>query len=170
MNILPVLLVLLSYNNEVPPTQIQKEIETFYHIKIDMAQDKLPANAYYKPRNRYKAQEILYYLEGKYPGKRVIGLTSSDISTPAYGISDYGIFGLGSTTNNVSITSDYRLKGDRLNGRVIKIILHEIGHSYGLQHCHSEEPCFMKAGDHTLKSVDKEQKVMCSSCKKQLKL
>jgi len=164
--ILQIVFVLLSFKNEVKTEEIKKEIESYYKTSVTVVNDQLPTTAYYKPRNRYRADEILKYLTKKYKGKRVVALTSQDISTSGYGVYDWGVFGLGSITNKVSITSTYRLKSNNLKNRVIKVLLHEIGHSYGLLHCKSKYPCFMKAGDHSIKAVDKEPMFMCSECKK----
>jgi archaemetzincin len=128
----------------------------------------MPVSAYYKPRNRYRADKILNWLSNSYPGDRIIAITSYDISTTSGDIYDWGIFGLGSLHNNVSITSVYRLRGNNIQDRLDKIVLHEIGHSYGLPHCTSNEQCIMKAGDHTIHAVDKEIKTLCSICKQLL--
>lgn len=167
MNLLPIIFVLISYNGEVKNTlQLKEELEQSYNTKIEMYTDVLPKEAYYKPNNRYRADLILKYLSKKYPGKRVMALTSKDISITNGNIYDYGIFGLGSLNNNVCITSIYRLKSDNLYDRTSKVLIHELGHTYSIEHCTSNEPCVMKAGDHTAKGLDKESKELCSKCKK----
>ena len=169
MNVLPILFVLLGYNNEVDASKLEKKIESFYSIKVDVIiTPKMPKSAYYSARNRYRADSILNYFKKTYPGKRVVGLTSYDISTTKGNVKDWGVFGLGSLVENVSITSTYRLKSKNLEDRVEKVILHEMGHSYGLFHCTSGQPCFMIEGDHTTKTVDSEPKNLCSSCVKKL--
>lgn len=165
-----IIFLLLGYNNEVPVKDLQKEINQFYSIDVQVRYAKMPDIAYYKPRNRYKADSILKYLSSQYPGQRVIAITSKDISTSAYGYSDWGIMGLGSLVNNVSVTSTYRLKNKNVKDRLTKVILHEIGHSYGINHCKSGLPCLMQAGDHTVNAIDKEPKSMCSYCKSKKKV
>jgi archaemetzincin len=166
--LLSIILLLLGYNNEVSVKHVKHEIEAFYNIKVIVQRADMPNIAYYKPRHRYRANILLHWLSKTYPGDRVIAITSHDISTTSGDIYDWGIFGLGSLHNNVSVTSVYRLKGNNIQDRLDKIVLHEIGHSYGLPHCTSSQQCFMKAGDHTLRAVDKEMKILCSICKQLL--
>ena len=53
--------------------------------------------------------------------------------------------------------------------RLEKVILHEIGHNYGLNHCTSPYPCFMKDANGKIKQVDSEPMDMCVECKKKIK-
>jgi archaemetzincin len=166
--LLSIILLLLGYNDEVSVKHVKHEIESFYNIKVTVQRADMPNIAYYKPRNRYRANILLHWLSKTYPGDRVIAITSHDISITSGEIYDWGVFGLGSLHNNVSVTSVYRLKAKNIQDRLDKIVLHEIGHSYKLPHCTSSQPCFMKAGDHTINAVDKEMKVLCSKCKQLL--
>jgi hypothetical protein len=53
----------------------------------------LPAQAYYEPRRRYRAEKLLPFLQEKLPGDgdRILGLTGVDISTARGSIEDWGI-------------------------------------------------------------------------------
>ena len=104
-------------------------------------------------------------MKKKYPNKKVVAITSNDIYTAAHGSDHWGVFGLGSLTSNVCVTSVYRLKSKNLNNRVLNVILHEIGHTYNLKHCTSKYPCLMKEGDHTAKDLDTKSMKLCSVCK-----
>ena len=167
--LLSVIFLLLGYKEEVPSRKLQKEIETFYHIKVKVIKADLPRSAYYAPRNRYRADSILNYLKRTYPNDHVVALTSVDISTTKGSVKDWGVFGLGSLQDNVCITSVYRLKNKNAYDRTLKVCLHEIGHTLGLLHCSSGQPCFMKKGDQTSKTLDKEPLTMCTQCKKNAK-
>ena len=136
----------------------------------------LPAFAYFKERNRYKADSIINYLETLNSGQYrfVAGLTSKDISTTNGHNPDWGIFGLGSLTGRGCITSTYRLKRNAslslLTDRLQKVILHEIGHNYGLPHCTTPYPCFMKAANGKISEVDSEPLDMCKVCRHRINL
>ena len=97
-----------------------------------------------------------------------MALTSYDICTVAHGSDHWGIFGLGSLNKNVCVTSTYRLKSKNLNKRVLGVILHEVGHTYGLQHC-DDKLCLMTSGDHTAKGLDKNSMQLCTHCKRLIK-
>lgn len=160
----------MGYNNEVSVPQLKHEIETFYNVTVQVQTVPLPKSAYYKPRNRYKADSILTYIYRNYKGKRVAAITSKDISTSAHGYADWGVLGLGSLHNKVCVTSTYRLKDKNVNDRMVKVLLHEIGHSYSIDHCTSNSICLMKDADKTVKTVDGEKKFMCPNCKSKKKV
>lgn len=169
MKLISVIFVLLSYKNEVPEQLIIDSIYKFYNFKVNVIKDELPKSCYNSVYKRYNANEILKYLTIKYPNKKVIALTSYDIYTAAHGSDHWGIFGLGSLTNNVCITSTHRLKSKNLNKRVLNVVLHEIGHTYGINHCENNHPCVMKAGNHTAKDLDNKPMELCKNCKSLIK-
>lgn len=166
MNAITFILVLMGYNNEVPVSMIKQEVQSLYGTSVTLViQDKLPPSAYYKARNRYRADTILNYFKRTYPGKWVIGLTSRDISATHRGYDDYGIMGLGSLQDQVCISSTYRIKKDKAQG-VIKVILHEVGHTRGLLHCTSGKPCVMQEGP----KIHTHPKLLCTFCRKKINL
>ena len=131
----------------------------------------LPAIAYYKPRNRYRATIILDDLNRITGFDKIIGITAKDISTTSAGIYDWGIMDLGSCPGKACIISTFRLKTPNrqlFNARFIKVALHEIGHNFGLPHCNFSRTCFMEAASGTIKSVDGETRFLCNDCKKKL--
>ncbi len=80
----------------------------------------LPENAFYKPRNRYRAEKLLQFLDSLNNGSydRVVGLTKKDISTTKGEYDDWGIFGLGNLNGYSCVVSTFRL-----NSILYKIIL-----------------------------------------------
>lgn len=168
MKLLSIVLVLMNFQNEVSVDQLKKDIERFYQQEVIVVKDKIPADAYYKPRNRYRADSILTYLEKRYPGQKVVAITSVDISASVHGYPDWGVFGLASFTTDVSVVSTYRFKGKNLHDRTYKVVMHELGHTYKLPHCKSKYPCMMKAANHFIKNIDREPLNFCPSCNKTL--
>ena len=132
----------------------------------------MPATAYYKPRNRYRANLLLEDLK-KYNGyDKVIGITNKDISTSSNGVYDWGIMGLAYRPGKQCVISTFRIKTpDKIlfNDRLVKVALHELGHTMGLPHCTFSRTCFMEAAEGTIKSVDRETRFLCSNCKKLIK-
>lgn len=127
----------------------------------------LPHAAYYKPRNRYKADSILSFFTKKYKANTVfIGLTNKDISTTKGNVSDFGVMGLGLCPGNACVASSFRLSKENKKQQLFKVAIHELGHTQGLPHC-NEKYCFMR--DAEGKNPTNEEKEFCIKCKTFLK-
>lgn len=156
---------------------LKKEVEVFYKFNVLILKgSELPSKAYYKPRNRYKADTLLDYLLLIKPKNidYIVGLTEKDISCAKGQYSDWGVFGLGFMPGESCIVSSYRLKPSAKNEehfyeRLSKVVIHELGHNFGLDHC-SNSKCIMRDAEGTVKSVDNENKALCESCVRKLKV
>ena len=123
----------------------------------------LPESTFYSPRNRYRADSIIKYLDHfASTDTVVIGLTSKDISTTKGDIKDWGIMGLGSQPGNVCVVSTYRLSKTNLSSQLNQLTLHELGHTQGLPHCNNKE-CFMRDAEGS--NHFDEETSFCQSCK-----
>lgn len=148
---------------------ILKEIEVFYACNvITLPVNELPENAFYFPRQRYKADSLLLFQKqlAKDDMRSVVGFTANDISTST---PDWGIFGLGYCPGKACVISTYRLQkasvtAAQLKERLIKVVLHELGHNLGLPHCTEDKECLLTDAGGTIKQVDKERKWLCSHC------
>ncbi len=124
---------------------------------------ELPAMAFYKERNRYRADSIIkFFRHREKEGHMVIALTNKDISTTKGDIKDYGIMGLGLCPGNVCVVSSYRLAKNDNWSQFFKVALHELGHTQGLPHC-PVKICFMR--DAEGKNHTDEETGFCSKCK-----
>jgi archaemetzincin len=134
----------------------------------------LPIKAYYKPRSRYRAEILLEFLDSlrNFRYTKIIGLTQTDISTTKGSYEDWGIFGLGAISAGPCIVSTYRLKKNatekEFNQRFCKVVIHELGHTFGLDHCPAET-CIMTDYKGTIKSLDKSEKDFCAKCSQLIK-
>lgn len=139
------------------------------HPNIELLNNKeLPSLAYYPLRKRYRADTLISWLSRKANINEVIvGITNEDISTSKkeQNIDDWGVMGLGFCPGNACIASNYRLK-DKSSNSFFKVVIHEYGHTQGLNHCENKE-CYMrdaKGGDYT-----NEEKDFCKKCSNYLK-
>jgi archaemetzincin len=121
-------------------------------------------SAYYKPRDRYRADSILKLTRYKYGlDTLMILMTNRDISVTKNRIKDWGIMGLAHSPGNVCVVSTYRLDKSKLAEQLYKVSIHELGHTQGLPHCPLKS-CYMRdaSGGNPLD----EELGFCPSCKK----
>ena len=170
-------LVPLGFTDTHLTSLLQSEIEAFYKDDVEvMPNTKLPSASYYSPRNRYRADSLIAILARSKSYQhydKVIGITGKDISTTKDSYADWGIFGLGYCPGKSCVISTFRLKKnardkEHVNDRVVKVALHELGHTFGLPHCNSSNICLMRDAEGTIKSVDTEEKILCSNCRNKL--
>jgi archaemetzincin len=135
----------------------------------------LPSSAWYPKGARYRADKLLSFLNGKaYKDfDKVIGLTACDISTTKGAIYDWGIFGLGLILGRPCVVSTFRLKrgasAQLFSSRLIKVVNHELGHTFGIPHCPSNN-CIMEDAEGTIRTVDRETGSFCKICRAYLKM
>jgi archaemetzincin len=126
-----------------------------------------PANSFYKPRNRYRADSLIRFLSSTIGKDSVIvGLTQKDISARKGKIKDWGVMGLGYCPGNSCIVSSFRLSQKNKTEQFHKVALHELGHTQGLSHC-KNKTCLMQdaKGGNPFDNV----MAFCLPCKNYLK-
>ena len=133
----------------------------------------LPADAFYKPRRRWRADKLLDVLDGRLPkgGTRILGLTGADISTTKGDVFDWGVLGLGRIDGASGVISLFRCrKGARAAAhareRLAKVAVHEVGHTLGLDHC-PNRGCLMEDADGRVATCDREYD-FCARCRRLL--
>ncbi len=150
---------------------LKDSIEKYYPVSVTLSYSiNLPANAWYPARKRYKADAILGFLQSIKPAQArcVVGITDKDISTKKGNNADYGVMGLGLQPGKVCVVSTYRLQKNYppdklLFQRLLKTVVHEIGHNFGLPHCPNKH-CIMADAEGSL-NQDKETG-LCIVCKR----
>ena len=162
--------ILIQPFEDVKPKQLAEISENFRKIypKIKILEPvDFPKNAFYQPRNRYRADSIIKYLRTKTPNNCVtLALTNKDISVTKGKVADFGVMGLGYRPGNACVASSFRLNPKNKNEQFYKIAIHELGHTQGLKHC-PDKTCFMR--DAEGKNPTNEEKDFCQNCKKVLR-
>ncbi len=153
--------------------------KVFCGVKVEIRPAiELPEFAYYKPRKRYRSLKLLRYLEHYYLKKvkksyvRIIGITTKDISTTKGEDYDWGIFGQAFLKRGPCIGSTFRLRRgakseSHFMERLIKVINHELGHTFGVPHCPTQK-CIMQDARGSIKTVDNSDGKFCALCKGRL--
>lgn len=155
---------------DFPKTESQlvlKQIKEINPATVLRNNIPFPKTAFYKPRNRYRADSLIKFLSAKVGRDTVIvGLSLKDISTHKGKIKDWGVMGLGYCPGKACIASSFRLSKNKTREQLYKVAIHELGHTQGLPHC-KDKSCLMRdaEGGNPLN----EEKDFCASCRKYLK-
>jgi archaemetzincin len=153
---------------------VERALLTFYALAVSAVERRaLPRAAYYPKRGRYRAERLLEDLERHSDRSelRVLGLASVDISTTKGKIEDWGILGLASLDGRVGVLSSFRCRRGAKNAeqvahRLGKTAVHELGHTFGLEHCPSQG-CLMQDGQGSVFTSDAEYDI-CAICREKL--
>lgn len=154
--------------------QIQEDLEKEFSYPVQRHDCSLDISKFYNPgRRQYDANGILNHVVDIKPENsfKAVGLFRIDLFIP---ILTY-IFGQAILDGQAGIISLYRLRNelygleqnnDLLITRFRKVIMHEMGHMFGLIHCHHPE-CVMRSSTY-MEDVDQKERKFCSSCHAQL--
>ena len=162
------LLLLLGFSgpNELPKS-IESEIEKFYHIEIIKTKKVESFKELVAPRrDRFKADKVLVHFQKDFNYQPIIILTSKDVAISKKGYYDWGILGYSIVGRKVALVSTSRIKTKSL---LIKVALHEFGHSMGLPHCTTKQLCLMKDAKGRGITIERQGKQLCNACKMLLK-
>jgi archaemetzincin len=157
--------------NIQPYDGLDKEISDYVFTELSKVYPKvklltykpLPQRAYYKPRNRYKADTILVILNNTTAnGEHTVALTNKDISTDnGPGIPDWGVMGLALIGGKPCVASTFRVSKTNVKQQYFKVVIHELGHTQGLKHC-PDKTCIMT--DAEGKNNTENEKGFCKKC------
>lgn len=154
---------------------VKKAVVELYQLPvIVVSTKKLPDEALCPVRHRYRAQAILDFLADHIPTQhdaqvKQLALSTADIEieTPPQK-PHWGVLGLANEIGgDQCVASTFRLRGR--SDRLVKVSLHEIGHTLNLTHCKSNTPaCLMNDARGKVATVDEEQLFLCNQCKSKL--
>lgn len=137
--------------------------EIYPSVSIQKEPLMLPKEHYNRERNRYSGTGLLKDLSKFRKGNVVLGLTDEIIFKANEFSPTYGIFGISTVGTYVAVISYTRPSGKQhSNDHLVKLMLHELGHSFGLKHC-SNQHCFMVDAEHGNKFY--QTPFFCNECK-----
>ncbi len=150
--------------------QISADIHSIYGCMVDVEESRCDLNPFYDPtRRQYNANDLLKKFDAvsRPDAFKTIGLFRVDLFIP---ILTY-IFGQAMYKGNTGVVSVYRLKNEQyglkadehlLLERLRKVVIHELGHTLGLIHCH-HPGCVMRSSTY-VEDIDQKKPELCKSC------
>ena len=145
-----------------------------YGYQVRIEDSHIDLTEFYDPtRKQYDGNRLLKKIDLKYGSKAIktIGLFRVDLFIP---ILTY-IYGQAFLNGSTGIASLFRLNNERygmpmddnlLLERFKKEVVHELGHTFGLKHCHNPS-CVMVSSTY-VEDIDQKSAELCKNCRQEI--
>lgn len=150
---------------------ISSAISTFFSLSVQILPTKpLPSSSHHIVRNQHHSTQLLEYLlscEAHCEFFRVLGITEVDLYIPIFTF----VFGEAQLDGKAALISTFRPRGSAsgikapqsiLLNRLLKLSMHELGHTFGLPHCR-QDGCLMGFAPN-LEKLDQKNPKICKYC------
>lgn len=154
--------------------RVAQDVSRELRFPVEQRECSLDISSFYNPgRRQYDANKFLESICQRAPkdAVKVIGMVRVDLFIP---ILTY-IFGQARLNGHAGLASLYRLRNEHyglepdyelLIDRFSKVIIHELGHSFGLIHCNNPV-CVMRSSTY-VEDLDQKEKHFCFRCRTEL--
>jgi len=171
MNQQDITLISFGYFEDVLLARVGEAVRQEFHHPVKIKVAHLDLSEYYDPgRRQYNGNKLLELMEplALSGSIKTIGLFNVDLFIPILTF----IFGQAVLGGNTGIASIYRLNNERygmppdpgiLLERFKKEVIHELGHTFGLLHCHTPT-CVMRSSTY-VEDIDLKEAHFCQTCR-----
>jgi archaemetzincin len=176
MDLQNIILVTFGYFEEDFLKKISGNVIREFRTEVNIREGHLDLSEFYDSgRRQYNGAKLLKEVDTLFASDeyKTLGLFSIDLFIP---ILTY-IFGQAFLSGRSGIASHYRFSNERYGmstddrlifDRFQKEIIHELGHTFGLVHCHVPD-CVMRSSTY-VEDIDQKSSSLCQSCRNELNL
>ncbi len=145
-----------------------------FNFSVTLKEGRMDLGEFYdSTRRQYNGSKLLKQVDTMYSPEsiKILGLFNIDLFIPILTF----IFGQAFLGGRSGIASIYRLNNERygisadnklLSERFKKEVIHELGHTFGLIHCHSPA-CVMRSSTY-VEDIDQKKPYFCHNCRSEL--
>lgn len=153
---------------------IVNALEKIFHSRVELGKEiPIPQDSYDSKRRQYHSTIILKKMQVVKPKSfdMMLCVTDVDLYVPQLNF----VFGEADVSSRVTVVSltrlrqeFYGLRPDKrvFHERAIKEAIHELGHTYGLDHCQNPK-CIMYFSN-SIRDTDRKGPGFCNNCKNKL--
>lgn len=167
-------MISFGYFEEYFLKNVAEAVRLEFHASVNIKEGHLDLSEFYDPtRRQYNGVKLLKEVDIMFSSEssKILGLFSVDLFIP---ILTY-IYGQAFLNGRTGIASLYRLSNERygMNSndkfileRFIKEVIHELGHTFGLIHCHIPT-CVMRSSTY-VEDIDQKSANLCLKCRNEI--
>lgn len=151
--------------------KVAEAVKNEFLLPVNLREGHLDLSEFYDPtRRQYNGVKLIHEVENTFSSDsyKTVGLFNADIFIPILTF----IFGQAYLNGKTAIASSYRLSNERYGikandklilERFIKEVIHELGHTFGLIHCHIPV-CVMRSSTY-VEDIDQKIPHLCPNCR-----
>ena len=174
MSILKINIVSFSFSDNSILKSIASGVKNEFGKNTSLSEGHIDLTDYFDAsRGQYNANELLKAVDEGFSNNyhKTIGLFSVDLFIPILTF----IYGQAYLGGQSAVASSHRLSNTRyglpmnpalFHERLIKEVVHELGHTFGLIHCERPE-CVMHSSTY-VEEIDQKSQHLCNSCRQKI--
>jgi len=168
------MLLLINIDFAGDMERLRHQLETRFNAKTNVSRCNFDSRGFFDlHRRQYSSSAIIERLEQDLPptASKVLAVTGLDLYIPVLTF----VFGEARLNGRCAVVSSFRLDNKfyglpqnplLLQERLLKEAIHELGHTFGLYHCHDPE-CVMKSSTY-VEEIDFKSSRFCDNCSEKL--